>query len=456
MKAILIAGLLASSLTVSATDLRDIIGAGGQNATARIIRNQIEQNGWSERPTDEKNRLMAYSRYEFNEIVDSIRNYYSAGRGSIFENPIENAMAAYPLYLPGSIERQIVQCDSFKNWMKDEGSPDLDYRLLVSYAYDESNLPTRIKIGSDGLQDFTIFYNAEMQIKQWDMSLMGIPSYQVFRTYNLDGLKSVDSTFDLNFGQPSNKVHYAYSTTGLPSLDSAFHWVDAAWTLFSVSEYYYDAEERLVESIYREMDGPGTVPEYVNRETLSYIGATTIPSSHVRYDRVDAAWLAFDKNIVELNTNGDPYINTYYERLGTDTTLSPLEKIVSTYNDKRLITKAETFRYSDGAFLPEPYKIEHLYYELYDDGATTIPGLKAQGDVMTLFPNPADSRINITLESSDLKSVTIFDYTGRIVMEKAANNSNVTVDVSSYPSGNYLVRMATGNGVTVKRFVVRH
>ncbi len=74
-----------------------------------------------------------------------------------------------------------------------------------------------------------------------------------------------------------------------------------------------------------------------------------------------------------------------------------------------------------------------------------------------LFPNPASSSVQITWGNSTLKSITIYDMLGKlIVTEKIKNNQiQTSFDVSNLNTGIYLVQLSDeSNNVTTKRLIV--
>jgi len=65
-----------------------------------------------------------------------------------------------------------------------------------------------------------------------------------------------------------------------------------------------------------------------------------------------------------------------------------------------------------------------------------------------LFPNPANSEINIlSLDNSNYYNIEIHDLTGRIVkIVNSRTSNNTTLDVSDLKSGNYIIKITDNNG----------
>lgn len=71
---------------------------------------------------------------------------------------------------------------------------------------------------------------------------------------------------------------------------------------------------------------------------------------------------------------------------------------------------------------------------------------------ISVYPNPTSSVINIAAEG--MQNITIMDMTGRVVMSKDVNSNFETISAESFAKANYMVRIATADGVVVKNIVV--
>ncbi|MFH0867317.1 MAG: T9SS type A sorting domain-containing protein [Bacteroidota bacterium] len=68
-----------------------------------------------------------------------------------------------------------------------------------------------------------------------------------------------------------------------------------------------------------------------------------------------------------------------------------------------------------------------------------------------VFPNPATD--NITVESVQPAVIEIYDMQGRLLKTFALSDNNINIDISSFPSGVFFVKVITKKGITVKKFV---
>jgi hypothetical protein len=81
-------------------------------------------------------------------------------------------------------------------------------------------------------------------------------------------------------------------------------------------------------------------------------------------------------------------------------------------------------------------------------------------NVLTFFPNPASDKLTVSLdlEKPSKANVTLADLNGRVILiDEFANLSKEQVEynVTSLPSGTYLIRVATTEGTKTKKFVVQ-
>ena len=71
---------------------------------------------------------------------------------------------------------------------------------------------------------------------------------------------------------------------------------------------------------------------------------------------------------------------------------------------------------------------------------------------MMVYPNPAKDMLNITAEN--MKRITISNVLGQVVYDRDVNSDNEIINMSQYEAGIYMVRIATENGIAVKRISV--
>jgi len=82
-------------------------------------------------------------------------------------------------------------------------------------------------------------------------------------------------------------------------------------------------------------------------------------------------------------------------------------------------------------------------------GIKKINGIQAQA---TIYPNPANNFIQITVKSGQLTEINVFDILGSEILQSKENN----IDVSALPKGVYFVRVKTTEGVNTQKVIIQH
>ena len=69
-------------------------------------------------------------------------------------------------------------------------------------------------------------------------------------------------------------------------------------------------------------------------------------------------------------------------------------------------------------------------------------------DNVALYPNPTSGKVSIKAEA--MRQITIINVMGQVVMSQAVDNNDVTLDMSTFDNGMYIVNVITENGKVVK------
>ena len=75
----------------------------------------------------------------------------------------------------------------------------------------------------------------------------------------------------------------------------------------------------------------------------------------------------------------------------------------------------------------------------------------------SVYPNPTDKMINIVIPHATFKSgkVTVYNSLGmRILSSDVKTERRLSIDMSAYPTGLYIVELKSENAVLHKRVVV--
>lgn len=74
---------------------------------------------------------------------------------------------------------------------------------------------------------------------------------------------------------------------------------------------------------------------------------------------------------------------------------------------------------------------------------------------IAVYPNPATEMLNISSQTNIISEIQIFDYLGKLIVKQSNFISNDMVDISNLPSGNYLIKLTSQNGTSIKKLVVK-
>ncbi|NNE33157.1 MAG: T9SS type A sorting domain-containing protein [Winogradskyella sp.] len=87
------------------------------------------------------------------------------------------------------------------------------------------------------------------------------------------------------------------------------------------------------------------------------------------------------------------------------------------------------------------------------EGSLSVPDLQKNSN-FDISPNPSRDRLNIKLQAyTDELKIEVFDVLGKRVYTGVLNQLNSTVNVSSWNSGIYLVRVSNEKAIETKRFI---
>lgn len=69
------------------------------------------------------------------------------------------------------------------------------------------------------------------------------------------------------------------------------------------------------------------------------------------------------------------------------------------------------------------------------------------GDRISIYPNPANGIVNIDGKNSNIRTVKLMDFAGKILLEKAAIAPQMSIDISTYKAGVYIMSIQTDKGL---------
>lgn len=164
-------------------------------------------------------------------------------------------------------------------------------------------------------------------------------------------------------------------------------------------------------------------------------------------------------NNTTVTVNGEPYTgDVYYQwNFNADNMLGGLigDYTSTDFNASYTYTTAGVYSVSLAASDSEISFLNSGTVETKDGYITVTDPVSVDENAIneiSVYPNPTSTSVNIAAEG--MQNITIIDMTGRVVMSKDVNSNFATIDVSEFAKANYMVRIATADGVVVKNVVV--
>jgi hypothetical protein len=69
------------------------------------------------------------------------------------------------------------------------------------------------------------------------------------------------------------------------------------------------------------------------------------------------------------------------------------------------------------------------------------------------FPNPASNIIQVRSQNEEVRSVEIYNMMGEVVKGFTISDLRITIDIKDLASGVYMLKVRTGRGVEVSKFI---
>ena len=75
------------------------------------------------------------------------------------------------------------------------------------------------------------------------------------------------------------------------------------------------------------------------------------------------------------------------------------------------------------------------------------------GASLEIYPNPVSTELNIKTTNGNVSRVTIVDVLGQIVYRQIFASSALSIDVSAFVPGIYVLEAETASGIITRKFI---
>jgi hypothetical protein len=114
---------------------------------------------------------------------------------------------------------------------------------------------------------------------------------------------------------------------------------------------------------------------------------------------------------------------------------------------------APTSHYIGFAYSKSAGNVAFDDYRLFLAGPTSVSS-NEKNIVFSLSPNPGTDIFMLDIAKADKAVVTVYDITGKKILEKEAAQGKQTIDLSANPAGSYFVTVKTNKEVISKKIIL--
>jgi hypothetical protein len=87
-----------------------------------------------------------------------------------------------------------------------------------------------------------------------------------------------------------------------------------------------------------------------------------------------------------------------------------------------------------------------------DKNVLSAEEYKLENQNLSIYPNPAKDKISIYSDST-VEKVLVYNIFGKLVYKSSKDSKNLTVDISNFSKGIYLVKVFSGGFSKTKKIV---
>lgn len=180
------------------------------------------------------------------------------------------------------------------------------------------------------------------------------------------------------------------------------------------------------------------------------IDDATTPNEYGNWFKTGVAWNPLSNN---ADLTGNWYIIGHID--GTEIvpwmSVNPAEGVLSAAANQNITVTLGSDDLEEG---DQKSGNLYIYSDVIDDQQTIIPvnieiilvGVEENSINISIYPNPAFNVLNISCDN--LNHVEIYDISGKKILDNSYTDNQISIDVTNWMKGTYLVKTTTNNFIT--------
>ncbi len=162
-------------------------------------------------------------------------------------------------------------------------------------------------------------------------------------------------------------------------------------------------------------------------------------------DSTSWKYMFYGRKVYEHSHNSTSFFNHYYVIQGFGVTEYSSNEIETDYPTRKLcsIKKNNSSHNIPADYSACYWQIKNSFISLNEIGTEDIE----------IYPNPTINEITIESVDSKIISVSIFDINGKFINQLSDSENKQNIDLKSFDSGVYILKIVTEKGIVTKQFV---
>ena len=172
-------------------------------------------------------------------------------------------------------------------------------------------------------------------------------------------------------------------------------------------------------------------------------------STNLDWSTFDLIYASHDMQVVDLG-NGIRRFEFPQIWLPDSTTNEPLSHGMLVYRIKELVTNGEGEEIFNTAFIYFDWNPAIVTNTTYNVNSSL--GLNELETTALIYPNPTSTHVTVSIEEQ-IEHIRIYDLMGKEWMSSTPQSSQAAIEVSTLPSGIYMVNVTSESGTFTKRLI---